>query len=722
MLTVSQHIAQYLGPDPFSDLMSMQGEVYRKQPKRETLRIFIGQEPYFIKKHFGGSIAEYVKNIFTGKWPVVGASQEVKAIKLVTALGIPTTPLVGHGRRGYNPFTQQSFVLTRSLENTISLETYCEAWSVASPAYQTKKSIIAEVARISHILHEHHCYHRDYYLCHFLLQLGADKKVDPTKPVILHLIDLHRMHQSSAESSRWREKDLSALLFSALDAKITYRDVLRFMTIYTGLSVRTLLERRGEWQPVMDKARALYSKAQGDMPKQRWMQDAGEIMPHKAGKFLYPIELNEGSLKSQSALRVLPHHRWVIYGEFQGRAVVVKIFEQHADFLKECKGYDAALKAKIPCPARLLLTQTKMGREVIIYEYLDAKNPSILSADLIRLMAQMHQAGLSQKDCHLDNFLVDAQGKIVLCDLGSVVSRDLRPYGERASLYNLALLFAQCSPLSDHAHHSLFELYLKCRHWPLDEGIALRFWKEVGVHRQYRRRKWLEKTARTCTLFKCKWRLTHRVCMRRDFANLYSQTLIEHPQAYFTHHANFLKQGRGTTVVRTRLGETDVVIKRYNIKNGLVYIKRLLGGSKASRAWRMSHAIQTLGINTPLPLAMIEKRFIIFPQESYYVSSFVSGERLDSYLESHDHDTDEVAQALISLMEALRLGQCYHGDLKASNIMWRPGSLALLDCDAAQFISHQQAFEKAHDSDWKRLLANWPSTHPLRQALETYRE
>lgn len=723
MLTLSQEIAQHLGSDPFSDLMHMPGEVFRKQPKRETLRVYIGQAPYFIKKHEGGTLTEYMKNIFTGKMPIIGASQEVKAINIVTGLGIPTTPLVGHGVRGHNPFTQQSFILTRALENTISLETYCEAWAVATPDYRTKKAILAEVARIAHIMHANYCYHRDFYLCHFLLQLTADKKLDTMQPIVLHLIDLHRMHQSSANSRRWQEKDLSALLFSALDAKITLRDVLRFMKIYTGLPLTVILARRKEWQGVINKARDLYFKSKGDMPKQRWMHEAGDVLPHQTGIFTNPIELKVGIFRPQRTLRVLPRQRWVLRGDYQGQDCVAKLFVDHADYMKECHGYEALVKANIPCPKRLLLTQTKYGRYLVMYEYIDAQNPDLISDNLIDLMAKMHDCGVTQTDCHLDNFLIDAKGDIAVCDLGAIHSRDLRPCTERASLENLALLFAQCNPLADRANHSLFKRYVNARRWPIDEGLILRFWNQVDAQRQYRRRKWLEKINRTCTAFKCKWRLTHRVCMRRDFANLYSQTLVEHPAAYFNPHAVFLKQGGGSTVVRARLGENDVVIKRYNIKNTWVYIKRLFSGSKAARAWRMSHAIQTLGIDTPEPLAMIEKRFIVLPQESYFVARFVSGERLDYYLEHHPSaDMDAIAAALFSLLEALRLGQCYHGDLKASNILWNAGKLTLLDCDAARFIHQPSGFAKAHQQDWQRLLANWPSSYALCRALEKYRE
>lgn len=723
MLTLSQDVAQYLGKDPFTDLMTITGEIFRKQPHRETLRIFIGQSPYFIKRHTGVTLTECLKNIATGKMPVIGAEQEVRAIKTVTALGIPTTPLVGHGVRGHNPLTQESFILTRSLENTLSLELYCEAWAVSPPPYETKRAILNEVARITRILHDQHCYHRDLYLCHFLLQLSAEKKLINTQPIVLHLIDLHRLLQCSSPSRRWQVKDLSALLFSALDAKITLRDVLRFLKIYTGLSLKEILAQKAWLREILDKASTLYYKSHGDLPRQRWMHEPGDILPHQKGVFSQALTLVIGQFSPQEALRVLPKQRWVLRGIYQGQDCIAKIFTKQSDYLKECQGYEALIKASIRCPKRLLVTHTQHGKYVVIYEYVQATQAKNLTEPLIDTMACMHQKGIIQTDCHLDNFLINEQGRVWVCDLGSILSRELRPCTERASLENLALLFAQFNPGDDLAHEPLFVRYAQQRDWPLDSVMNLRFWNEVNHQRRYRRRKWLEKIFRNCTAFKCKWRLTYRVCMKREFANLYSQSLIGHPSAYFNPQAQFLKQGNSATVVRAQLGTHDVVIKRYHIKNALVYVKRLLGESKATRAWRMSHAIQTLGIQTPEPLAMIEKRWVVFPQESYFVSRFVPGERLDYVIERQSQGTyDEIAQALCTLMRALRLGQCYHGDLKASNLLWHEGQLFLLDCEAAHFISQPTAFHKAHERDWNRLLVNWPSSHELRRTLEKYRE
>ena len=78
--------------------------------------------------------------------------------------------------------------------------------------------------------------HRDFYLCHFLLHLPLD-----TPTPRLSLIDLHRAQVRKQVPQRWRDKDLAALYFSALDIGLTRRDRLRFLRTYFDRPLRTLL-------------------------------------------------------------------------------------------------------------------------------------------------------------------------------------------------------------------------------------------------------------------------------------------------------------------------------------------------------------------------------------------------------------------------------------------------------------------------------------------------
>ncbi|MDD2224497.1 MAG: lipopolysaccharide core heptose(I) kinase RfaP, partial [Pseudomonas sp.] len=71
--------------------------------------------------------------------------------------------------------------------------------------------------------------HRDCYICHFLLHTDQPVSADSFR---LSVIDLHRAQTREHTPKRWRNKDLAALYFSALDIGLTRRDKLRFLREY----------------------------------------------------------------------------------------------------------------------------------------------------------------------------------------------------------------------------------------------------------------------------------------------------------------------------------------------------------------------------------------------------------------------------------------------------------------------------------------------------------
>jgi hypothetical protein len=80
--------------------------------------------------------------------------------------------------------------------------------------------------------------HRDCYICHFLLHTDKPVTADDFK---LSVIDLHRAQTRAKITRRWRDKDLAALYFSALDIGLTRRDKLRFLKGYFQQPLRQIL-------------------------------------------------------------------------------------------------------------------------------------------------------------------------------------------------------------------------------------------------------------------------------------------------------------------------------------------------------------------------------------------------------------------------------------------------------------------------------------------------
>jgi heptose I phosphotransferase len=251
----------------FDDIILLQGDIYRNQEGRKTLRFAADEKNYFAKIHLGVGWKEIIKNVFQGRWPIFGAKNEWKAIQRLAQLQINTTPLVGYGQRGFNPARLQSFVITEEITDTISLETLANQTIKNKISFSFKQSLIKEIARIARILHDNGLNHRDFYICHFLMKISQNpdtsEKIHASIGIepVLYLIDLHRMLEHRSLPDRWRVKDLAGLYFSSMDCQVTRRDRLRFIQHYTQQSLRTTLkEHCKRWDRVERLAQQLYLK------------------------------------------------------------------------------------------------------------------------------------------------------------------------------------------------------------------------------------------------------------------------------------------------------------------------------------------------------------------------------------------------------------------------------------------------------------------------------
>ena len=217
----------------FEDAMSLQGEIFREVESRRTLKFRSGSRSYFAKLHFGVGWAEIFKNLFQFRLPVLGAENELLAIKKLKDLGIDTLTPVAFVSEGGNPAKVRSCIITKALENTKSLEEMAEQDAIND---RLRRKLVIKIAQIARNMHEHGINHRDFYICHFLME--KDSVPDENDVPMLFLIDLHRAQVRSKTPKRWRVKDVSGLLFSGIDAGVTRTDLFRFMKVYSGKTLR----------------------------------------------------------------------------------------------------------------------------------------------------------------------------------------------------------------------------------------------------------------------------------------------------------------------------------------------------------------------------------------------------------------------------------------------------------------------------------------------------
>lgn len=232
------------GEEPFQRAASQPGNIYRAREGRRTLQFEINHRSYFLKYHAGIGWREIFKNLSQGKWPVLGAMQEVRAIQRVAQAGLDTMTIAGYGERGWNPARRESFIVTDDLRDTVSLEEWGDQWYRTPGAPRVKWAMIRRVAAIARRMHEAGVNHRDFYLGHFLMERAALAAADADAPI--YLIDLHRSQVRGKVPLRWRVKDLGGLYFSTARLGLTRRDILRFLRVYGDRPLREYLRENGD--------------------------------------------------------------------------------------------------------------------------------------------------------------------------------------------------------------------------------------------------------------------------------------------------------------------------------------------------------------------------------------------------------------------------------------------------------------------------------------------
>ncbi|MCZ7597203.1 MAG: lipopolysaccharide core heptose(I) kinase RfaP [Gammaproteobacteria bacterium] len=247
----------------FDDMMSLDGKVYREALGRRTVRLTRNGRNYFLKTHTGVGWQEIMKNLLYFRLPVLGAMNEWHGVHHLHRLGIDTLSIAGYGTTSGNPARRRSFIVTDEISNSISLEDFCERWKRSPPRTKQeirfKRWLITRPAQMSRDIHASGANHRDYYLCHFLLQRHGDPNVLSPENSRLFLIDLHRMQIRRRTPVRWAVKDISGLRYSSMDLGLTERDIYRFMRIYRSMPLRQILAREKLfWRRVESRARNLY--------------------------------------------------------------------------------------------------------------------------------------------------------------------------------------------------------------------------------------------------------------------------------------------------------------------------------------------------------------------------------------------------------------------------------------------------------------------------------
>ena len=439
--------------------------------------------------------------------------------------------------------------------------------------------------------------------------------------------------------------------------------------------------------------------------------------------------------------RVLPGKRIVALARWQDTLAVVKIFfarnrwEQHVS--REVEGIGLLVSAGLPTPALLAWGQCLDGESgFVLTEYL-ADSESVrarwersaseerdtLLRDVVTLIARSHAQGLVQKDLHLDNFLLQGQA-LFLLDAAALEKHagDAEGVDNVNSLRNLALFFAQFPLSNDPQVPALYAHYRALRpgaQLSPDAGVLTAL---LHKKRMARLKLVMNKLFRETTANVCEQSWSRFLVYRRELASPGWQALRADPDRAMARGV-MLKDGNSSTVVRLDIDGRAVVVKRYNLKSWWHVLKRLFFPTRAWHSWRNAHMLELLGIATPTPLLLLERRIGPLRRVAWFVADHVEGRDVQQLLQDVPVDSAVWQQAMTQfqdLFSALRAHGIVHGDTKATNFLHTPAGLQVLDLDAMRQEPDARRFRRASASDLQRFARNFaehPAQHKAVQAM-----
>ncbi|WP_440856441.1 lipopolysaccharide kinase InaA family protein [Pseudomonas syringae] len=443
-------------------------------------------------------------------------------------------------------------------------------------------------------------------------------------------------------------------------------------------------------------------------------------------------------LQLLTLLRVLPGQRYVGAGVWRGRTVLAKLLvgdKAARHFQRELAGVRLLAEQGLTTP--LLLADGLQDGEGgwLLFEFLEqapslgdawnavkhlpplADEQQAVLGEALSAIARQHAKGLWQEDLHLDN-LLRHKGQLYLIDGAGIRAEQAgTPLSRQKVLENLGVFFAQLPRSFEPFTEELLVHYLLSN---AEHGLPMEaLQKQIDKVRSWRLKDFMSKTVRDCSLFSVEDSASVFRAIRREEEPAMLPVLSQADALLDKGH--LYKTGGAASVGRVEINGRPLVIKRYNIKNFSHWLKRFWRPSRAWHSWREGNRLMFLGIATPKPLAVQEKRFLGLRSKAWLVTEFINGpdiiERFAPYVENGDAPEVELL-ALDRLFAQLIQARISHGDFKGHNLFWHVDRWAMIDLDAMQQHNSQSSFAAAYARDRARFMRNWPTQSALHQLLE----
>lgn len=189
----------------------------------------------FLKRHFRLPRWHGLWTAFTGVSGWSPGWGEFANLQIAQRLGVPTPRVLAAAEFLRPGGRLQSVLAVEELTGMLPLH---EAIPLASRRIGSwefarwKRGLIAELVRLTRLLHDGAWFHKDLYFCHFYIAEADISRPPAEWTGRVEMIDFHRLRRHSLTKPWWQAKDLGQLLYSSDVDGVTARDRLRFWRGY----------------------------------------------------------------------------------------------------------------------------------------------------------------------------------------------------------------------------------------------------------------------------------------------------------------------------------------------------------------------------------------------------------------------------------------------------------------------------------------------------------
>ena len=171
---------------------------------------------------------------------------------------------------------------------------------------------------------------------------------------------------------------------------------------------------------------------------------------------------------------------------------------------------------------------------------------------------------------------------------------------------------------------------------------------------------------------------------------------------YLINSGQVIKNESGHLVVKVKILDDDLFIKKYRIKSFVHGCKRIFKSTRAHNSLKASIWLNAAGIQTARPILFCEEKGILGAKNSYFVSESVKGERLDRAI-SDGQDSVFLVSIINAFFKRISWIKFKHGDAKTSNFFVNK-TLIAIDLDISKKSNVDFLFKDKLSRDKKRML------------------